>query len=532
MIRLTELKLPVQLVTDDNKEIELLYQLLNDKYKIKKSDVIELKIFKKAIDARKKHQVIYVYSVDLIYRDEQKILSRKYPNCSIASTPNFNPTITGDLKLKHRPVVIGFGPSGIFASLLLARLGYKPIVLERGLDADTRTKNVEAFWQTGNYNESSTILFGEGGAGTFSDGKLTTLINDFRCHYVLEALHKHGAPKEILYNNKPHVGTDVLKVIIKNIRKEIISLGGEVRFNSFVTDFNIENNELKSLVVNHKDVILTDLCLMGIGHSARETFETIYQKGFNIEQKAFSLGVRIEHPQSLINQSQYGDFAQYLEPAAYKLSYQSKTGRSAYSFCMCPGGYVMCATSEEGGVVTNGMSESKRDGDNANAALLVNVLPKDFHSDHPLAGMYFQRAIEQKAFEIAGKNYYAPIQLVGDFLEDSISTKIGSVKPTYLPGYRFVKLSDILPKYVTDTLKEALIDFDHKIKGFAMADAVLTGVETRSSSPIRILRDDEGMSNIKGIYPMGEGAGYAGGIMSSAVDGLKQVERLIKVYGL
>lgn len=259
MIRLTELKLPVQLVKNNEIELELLYQLLNDKYKIKKSDIQELKIFKKAIDARKKHQVIYVYSVDLNCKDEYKILSRKYPNCSVAEIQVFEPTITGNLKLKHRPVVIGFGPSGIFASLLLARLGYKPIVLERGLDADTRTKNVETFWQTGNYNESSTILFGEGGAGTFSDGKLTTLINDFRCHYVLEALHKHGAPKEILYNNKPHVGTDVLKVIIKNIRKEIISLGGEVRFNSFVTDFNIENNELTSLVVNHKEVILTDL---------------------------------------------------------------------------------------------------------------------------------------------------------------------------------------------------------------------------------------------------------------------------------
>lgn len=351
---------------------------------------------------------------------------------------------------------------------------------------------------------------------------------------MLDALHKHGASKEILYMNKPHVGTDVLKGVIKNIRKEIISLGGDVRFSANVTDFNVINKELRSLVINHKETIETDLCLMGIGHSARETFETIYNKGFNIEQKAFSLGLRIEHPQSLINHSQYSDFDKYLKPAAYKLSYKSKTGRSAYSFCMCPGGYVMCATStsEAGGVVTNGMSESKRDGHNSNAALLVNVLPSDFKSIHPLAGMYFQREIEQKAFDISGRNYHAPIQLVGDFLKDKVSTEIGRVIPTYLPGYKFVKLSDILPKYVNDTLKEAIVDFDKKIRGFAMNDAVLTGVETRSSSPIRILRDDAGMSNIKGIYPMGEGAGYAGGIMSSAVDGLKQVERLIKVYGL
>lgn len=530
MIRFTELKIPVQLVTSDLKELELIVKLLKDKYNVIASDIQDLKIFKKAVDARKKEQVYYVYSIDLVVIDEQKLLNRNYPNCSVAVNVDFEPVITGEKELNHRPVVIGFGPSGIFASLLLARLGYKPIVLERGVDVDTRTKHVDEFWQTGHYSEASTILFGEGGAGTFSEGKLATLINDFRCKYVLETLVNHGAQKDIIYLNKPHVGTDVLKGVIKNIRAEIISLGGEIRFNSKVTDFVIKNQKLEAVIVNETIKIDTDICLMGIGHSARETFEKLHDSGFEIRQKAFSIGLRVEHPQSLINQSQYKGFAKYLKPAEYKLSYQSKTGRGAYSFCMCPGGYVMCATSEAFGVVTNGMSESKRDGVNANAALLVNVMPEDFGSDHPLAGMYFQRRIEQKAYEAAGKNYNAPLQLMGDFLRDEISTKIGSVTPTYLPGYTFVKLSNILPDFVNNTLKEAIHEFDRRIRGFSMNDAILTGVETRSSSPIRIMRDDSGESNIKGLYPMGEGAGYAGGIMSSAVDGLKQVERIISVY--
>ena len=529
MIRLTELKIPVQQVNDQT-ELSMISALLKDKYNIRDVDIIEMSLYKKAIDARKKEQVFYVYSVDLIVKDEQKLVNRRYPNLSVVTDEHFDPMITGDIQLKHRPVVIGFGPSGIFASLLLARLGYKPIVLERGLDVDTRSKYVDDFWQTGNYSESATILFGEGGAGTFSDGKLTTLINDFRCKYVLQALVNHGAQKEILYLNKPHVGTDVLKGVIKNIRQEIIALGGEVRFSNKVTDFIIKDGVLKGVIVNDQEKIDTDICLMGIGHSARETFEKLYASGFEIKQKAFSVGLRVEHPQSLINESQFKKFAKYLRPAEYKLNYHSPNGRGAYTFCMCPGGYVMCATSEDGGVVTNGMSESKRDGDNANSAVLVNVMPEDFGSDHPLAGMYYQREIEQKAYQIGGKNYHAPLQLLGDFLQNKVSTNIGSVKPTYLPGYKFVNLADILPDYVTDTLREAFHDFDKRIRGFAMHDAILTGVETRSSSPIRIVRNDEGVSNIKGLYPMGEGAGYAGGIMSSAVDGLKQVEKIIQIY--
>ncbi|MDY0210920.1 MAG: hypothetical protein RBQ91_05905 [Acholeplasma sp.] len=530
MIRITEIKIDVRKVTDKASEQVVLKTFIRQKYMIFETDILSFSIYKKAVDARKKEAVFFVYSLDLTLKDEERILKKNHPNCQKAIKQQFLPVVTGKAVLKHRPVIVGFGPSGIFSALLLSRMGYRPIVLERGLDVDQRTQAVDQFWRDGNFNESSTILFGEGGAGTFSDGKLTTLINDLRCHYVLEALHKHGADEEILYMSKPHVGTDVLKGIIKNIRKEIIDLGGEVRFSSKVTDFIIEDNKLKGVVINDKESLMTEVLLLGIGHSARETFETLYEKGFNIVQKAFSVGVRIEHPQSMINESQYGVFKDYLRPAEYKLSYQSPNGRGAYTFCMCPGGYVMCASSETEGLVTNGMSESKRDGDNANSALLVNIMPEDFNSTHPLAGMYFQRAIEQKAFQAAGSNYYAPIQRVEDFLSNRKSVKVGSVKPTYLPGFTFCNLHEILPTFVSKTLKEAIIHFDKKIKGFMMPDALLTGVETRSSSPIRLLRNDEGLSNIKGVYPMGEGAGYAGGIMSSAVDGLKTVEKLIEKF--
>lgn len=530
MIRISEIKIDVRKIQDKASEKEVLINTLRKKFMVFEQDIKTMSIYKKAVDARKKEQIYYVYSVDLELVDEERIVKRTPTNVTYVTPFKYEPAVSGTAPLSHRPVVVGFGPSGIFASLLLARLGYRPIVLERGLDVDRRTEAVNKFWADGVFTESSTILFGEGGAGTFSDGKLTTLINDLRCQYVLEALHQHGADEEILYMSKPHVGTDILKGIIKNIRKEIIELGGEVRFNSKVTDFVIEDGSLKGVMINNETYLETEVCLMGLGHSARDTFLKIYEKGFTIKQKAFSLGVRIEHPQTLINESQYGDFKDFLRPAEYKLSYKSKDGRGAYTFCMCPGGYVMCASSEPNGLVTNGMSESKRDGENANSALLVNVMPEDFKSEHPLAGMYFQRQIEQKAFQMAGNNYHAPIQLVKDFLNNRISTKIGSVKPTYQPGYQFVNLNDLLPDYVSKTLMEAILDFNKKIKGFGMDDAILTGVETRSSSPIRIERNELGESNIKGIYPMGEGAGYAGGIMSSAVDGLKQAENIVKKH--
>lgn len=532
MIRITDIKLEVGKASSLAIEKENLIKYIMTQYQIYDKDIQSFSIYKKAVDARKKDQIYFVYSVDLKVKNEKIYLDKKMKGLMIAPIMTYQEIPSGDQILNHPPVVIGFGPSGIFATLLLARRGYKPIVLERGFDVDQRSKNVEHFYQTGEYNAGATILFGEGGAGTFSDGKLTTLINDLRCRYVLESLVNHGAQPEILYINKPHVGTDVLKVVVKNMREEIIRLGGQIRFNSKVTDLVIDHQRLKSVIINHEEEIPTSVCLLGIGHSARDTFELLYKKDLNITQKAFSVGVRIEHPQAFINQSQYGKFSNLpqLGAADYKLNYHASNERSAYTFCMCPGGWVMCASSEEGGVVTNGMSESKRDYENSNAALLVNVNPSDFGSLHPLAGVTYQREIEKKAFIMGGSSYNAPIQLVGDFLNDKKSTKLGSVQPSYRPGYEFAELKNLFPPYITNTIKEALIDFNQKIKGFSMQDAILTGPETRSSSPIRMTRDEHHESNINGLYPMGEGAGYAGGIMSSAVDGMKTAEKIISRY--
>lgn len=532
MIRITDLKLELKDALNFESEIANLKRLVILTYHMKAEEIESFSLYKKAVDARKKNHVHFVYSVDISYKNEKSLLQKEYKNVKIAPKVEYEHIECGTESLSFRPVIVGFGPSGIFAALILSRRGYRPIVIERGPDVDERTKKVNHFFASGDYQEDSTILFGEGGAGTFSDGKLTTQISDTRCRLVLQSLVDGGADPEIMYINKPHIGTDILKDILKNIRKEIIKQGGEIKFNTKVTDFNIEKNVLKGIVINGKETITTDVCLLGIGHSARDTFEVIHHHKIDIAQKSFSIGVRIEHPQSMINQSQYGQYSSSpnLGAADYQLSYHSKDHRSAYTFCMCPGGYVMCASSEEGGIVTNGMSESKRDGDNANSALLVNVSPVDFGSTHPLAGMYFQRDFEKKAYHLGGSNYHAPIQLVGDFLKGQQSNHIGTVKPTYLPGVKFVKMTDLFSSYVTDTMKEAIIDFDRKIKGFAMNDAVLTGVETRSSSPIRILRNDVHESNISGLYPMGEGAGYAGGIMSSAVDGIKTAEKIIAKY--
>lgn len=532
MIRITDIKLDISKAKTHELEKESLLSYIQTNYRINSEDIKSFSIFKRAIDARKKDQLYFVYSVDLDVNNEKNYLNKKLKGLTEAPLLTYQEIPSGDKKLSHRPVVVGFGPSGMFAALLLARRGYRPIVLERGYDVERRSENVEHFYQTGEYSEGSTILFGEGGAGTFSDGKLTTLINDIRCRYVLESLVMHGAQPEILYINKPHVGTDILKIVVKNLRKEIISLGGDIRFNAKVTKLLIKNQKIEGVLINDDEILKTNVCLLGIGHSARDTFELLYDHKMEIIQKPFSVGVRIEHPQIMINESQYGKFAKepQLGAADYKLSYHAISGRSAYTFCMCPGGWVMCASSEEGGVVTNGMSESMRDYENSNAALLVNVNPSDFGSNHPLAGVAYQRQIEQKAFRLGGSNYHAPIQLVGDFLNDQKSTQLGSVKPSYRPGYQFAELKELFPNYVTETLKEALHDFNRKIHGFSMHDAILTGPETRSSSPIRMIRDEHHQSNILGLYPMGEGAGYAGGIMSSAVDGMKTAEKIIETY--
>jgi uncharacterized FAD-dependent dehydrogenase len=533
MIRIPNLKLEISKAKDPKAEKKALQNAIFSILKIKTTDLIDFKIFKKSIDARKKDNILYVYTIDASIKNEKQLLKTNRKN-NLTPTPDlsYKNVIPGSEPLANRPVIIGMGPAGLFAGLLLAKNGYAPIILERGEDVDARALTIEKFWQTGELDPHSNVQFGEGGAGTFSDGKLTTLINDPRCRSILEAFIEAGAPHDILYASKPHIGTDLLRETVKNIRQAIIDLGGEVRFQSLVTDFLIEDGALTAILINHQEHLPCDVALLGIGHSARDTFSTLYEKGVTMSQKPFSIGVRIEHPQKLIDQAQYGQSAGCfgLGAADYKLSYHSSNGRSAYTFCMCPGGSVVAAASEAGGVVTNGMSKHKRDGQNANSALLVGVQPDDFGSDHPLAGVEFQRRWERLAFESGGGNYHAPAQLVGDFLSDIKSSAFGQVTPTYQPGLAFAELKNCLPDYVIATMKEALLHFDGKIKNFAMADSVMTGVETRSSSPVRINRDEKHRANIQGLYPMGEGAGYAGGIMSSAVDGAKTAEKVIQQF--
>ncbi|MDX9871870.1 MAG: hypothetical protein RBT41_05590 [Clostridia bacterium] len=534
MIRIPNIKIGIKQIADSEIEKQALQCIILSKLKINKKQLIAFKIFKKSIDSRKKDRIVFIYTVDVEVHNEEGLLS-KYGAQGITPTPDlaYKQVEFGTENIPGRPVVIGMGPAGLFAGLMLARNGYNPLMLERGEDVETRTAKINKFWNEGCLDAESNVLFGEGGAGTFSDGKLTTLINDQRCRLVLEEFIKAGAPENILYENKPHIGTDLLKGIVKNIREEIIAQGGEVRFQAKVTDFIIEDGNIKALIINDHEKLPCRVVLPAIGHSARDTFEVLYRRGIVLSQKPFSIGVRIEHPQAIINKAQYGEAAGHpgLGAADYKLSYHSqKSGRSAYTFCMCPGGYVVAAASEEKGVVTNGMSEHQRDGENANSAILVGVTPADFPSDHPLAGVEFQRKWERQAFKMGGGNYRAPAQLTGDFLAGQSSSKWGSVKPTYKPGVTFAQLTDCLPDYVIETLQEAILHFETKIKGFAMPDSILTGVETRSSSPVRINRNENFLSNIGGFYPMGEGAGYAGGIMSSAVDGCRAAEKIIGKY--
>lgn len=533
MIRLPNIKLGLNKAADWDTENQALRNLISSKLKITEKELTDYQIFKKSIDARKKDEIVYVYTVDVHVDNEEQILE-KYSSKGITLTPDLSYKCVqlGTEKLSQRPVIIGMGPAGLFAGLILARNGYRPIILERGEDVETRTAKINIFWNNSLLDPESNVQFGEGGAGTFSDGKLTTLINDRRCRIVLEDFIKAGAPQEILYTSKPHIGTDLLKSVVKNIRQEIIANGGEVRFKAKVTDFVIKDNKLNAVIINDKEDIPCSIAFLAIGHSARDTFQVLHNKGIVMNQKPFSIGVRIEHPQDIINKAQYGNSAGYprLGAADYKLSYHSSKGRSAYTFCMCPGGYVVAAASEEHRIVTNGMSEYKRDGANANSAVLIGVAPADFNSPHPLAGVEFQRKWERLAYLLGGENYKAPAQLTGDFLADRTSSQWGRVIPTYKPGVTFAELKKCLPDYVTETLKEAIPYFNTKIKGFAMPDSILTGVETRSSSPVRINRDEDHLSNIQGLYPVGEGAGYAGGIMSSAVDGLKTAEKVMEKY--
>lgn len=527
MIRINNIKLPLDYTDYD------LQKAVSKELRINKNAIDNISLYKRSVDARHKNDVHFIASVDVqVNQNESTVLSKS--KCSKASiVEKYKYVLPYKKDLDKRPVVIGFGPAGIFCALILAQAGQRPIVIEQGQDVDKRTKCIENLWSNAILNPRSNVQFGEGGAGTFSDGKLNTSTKDSRQRKVLEEFTAHGAPDEIMYNAKPHIGTDKLRGTIKNLRQEIIRLGGEVRFESKFVDFKCKDNKLCCVTIennNKKYEIETDNAVLCIGHSSRDTFELLKEKGMMIEPKAFSVGVRIEHLQDSINRTQYGDFAgnKNLGAADYKLNTKTKNGRNAYTFCMCPGGSVVASQSEENTVVTNGMSYFSRDKENSNSALLVNVYPTDFSSDDVLSGVEYQRKIERAAFVQGGSDYHAPVCRVEDFLNDKVSTRFGDVVPSYRPGTKFADITKVLPDYVTDALKDAIINMDKKLSGFAHPDAVLTGAETRSSSPIRILRDETMQSiSIKGLYPCGEGAGYAGGIISAAVDGIKVAEQIL-----
>ncbi len=512
---------------------DALQRAVLEKLKVPEKELLDFRIVRKSIDARKKHRILAVYSVDARIKNEPQVLSRHTADRNISPSPDlrYRPPIPIHLK-GTPPVVVGTGPCGLFAGLILAEAGLHPILAERGKAVQSRVQDVNRFWKKGLFNPESNVPFGEGGAGTFSDGKLTTQIRDGnnRIRKVLEELVKAGAPEEILYAAKPHMGTNNLIRVVQNLRKAILALGGQVRFETKLTDIRVKGGGVYEAIFNHGETVHTDTLVLAPGHSARDTFQMLHEQKIPMTPKAFSMGVRIEHPQALIDQAQYGPFASHprLGPSDYRLVYHCPNGRAAYTFCMCPGGRVIGASSEPGGIVINGMSLYARNSPNANAALLVGVNPADFGGNSPLSGISFQRRWEQKAFQIGGGNYFAPIQRVEDFLSGRPSVGVGQVKSSYAPGTTPGDLAQCLPDFVVDTLRVAIPGLNRKLKGFAMADAIMTAVETRSSSPVRILRDKTFQSpGVAGLYPAGEGAGYAGGIISSAVDGIRVAEAII-----
>jgi len=528
MLRLNELKLPLDHAPD------ALRPAIVQRLGIADADLLDYTIFRRGYDARKKSAILLVYSIDLTLSDEAAVRAHLADDRHLVPTPDmaYRFVAQAPAGLQSRPVVIGTGPCGLLAGLVLAQMGFKPIILERGKAVRERTKDTWGLWRKNTLNPESNVQFGEGGAGTFSDGKLYSQIKDphFHGRKVLEEFVKAGAPEEILYVSKPHIGTFRLVKMVENMRATITGLGGEIRFGSKVERVLIEDHEVRGVELAGGETIATEHVVLAIGHSARDTFKMLHEAGVYIEAKPFSIGFRVEHPQTLIDRARFGPNAgnEILGAADYKLVHHCKNGRAAYSFCMCPGGQVVAATSEPGRVVTNGMSQYSRAERNANAALVVDVKPEDFPGDYqsnPLAGIDFQRQWESAAFVAGGSDYRAPAQRIGDFLAGRPSTDLGSVDPSYQPGVRMTDLSACVPPYVIEALREAIPAFDKQIKGFAMADAVLTGVETRTSSPIRIKRGADCQSiNTRGLYPAGEGAGYAGGILSAGVDGIKVAE--------
>ena len=535
MIRLTEIKLPVEKAPSLLHQEDEIRAAILKKLGIPASELVRFEIFKRGVDARKSHAILYVYSIDVEVKNEAKLLAKfsRDPHVKPAPDTNYQFVAKAPAGQQERPVIVGFGPAGIFAALILAQAGFRPIVLERGKAVRERTKDTWGLWRKHKLNPESNVQFGEGGAGTFSDGKLYSQIKDPK-HYgrkVLQEFVKAGAPEEILYVSHPHIGTFRLVGMVEEMRNTIIGLGGEIRFESRVEDIELENGEVRGVVLQNGERIATRHLVLAVGHSARDTFEMIHRRGIYIEAKPFSIGFRIEHPQSLIDKARYGksyseDLLTKLGAADYKLVHHASNGRAVYSFCMCPGGTVVAATSEEGRVVTNGMSQYSRNERNANAGIVVGISPEQDYPGDPLAGMRFQRELESHAFELGGSDYSAPGQLIGDFLANRPSTAFGEVQPSYTPGVKLTNLDTVLPEYAISAIREAIPAFAKQIKGFDLADGVLTGVETRTSSPIRIKRDDDTLQSIntKGLYPTGEGAGYAGGILSAAVDGIRVAE--------
>ncbi len=522
MIRLRQVKLSIY---EEDKLVTKIESIL-------KTKVESYTIIKKSLDARKKPDLYYIYEVDVLVSNEQKVLKRFSKNDDIFLAPieKYERPNSGDVKLSYRPIIIGSGPAGLFATYLLSEAGYRPLLFERGESVEIRKEKIEKFWQTGQLDEQTNVQFGEGGAGTFSDGKLNTMVKDKACRgkKVFETFVSCGAPANILYEAHPHIGTDLLQKVIKNMREKIKEMGGEIRYSACLTNVHIKNNQIKEIAINDNETYPCDCLILALGHSARDTFKMLYEKGLLLESKPFAVGLRIEHPQKMIDESQYGkDYPKFLPPASYKLTYQTKEKRGVYSFCMCPGGYVVNASSIKNHLVINGMSEHKRDSLNANAALLVTVSEKDY-GPGVFAGMNFQEKLEKKAYNLKAGNI--PMQTLKDFLRDEESTTLGEVKSITQGAYEMANLNTILPSFIKDSLKEAIPYFGSKIKGYDREDALLFGIESRSSSPIRMKRNENLESNISCIYVCGEGAGYAGGITTSAMDGLKCAEEIIKKF--